>query len=118
MDRDWWRCERDAHPWRCASRSQSHLQEGIREVGFPDGSVVKNSPAKARDSNLIPESGRSPGVGNGTYSSILAWEIPWTEEAWRATVQGVSKSWTQLSIHALGKVPKEPEERIGLYVQT
>ena len=27
-----------------------------------------------------------------TYSSILAWRIPWTE----ATVHGVEKSWTQL----------------------
>ena len=26
-----------------------------------------------------------------THSSILAWEIPWTEGAWWATVHGVSK---------------------------
>ena len=26
-----------------------------------------------------------------THSSILAWEIPWTEGAWRATVHGVAK---------------------------
>ena len=26
-----------------------------------------------------------------THSSILAWEIPWTEGDWRATVHGVSK---------------------------
>ena len=31
-----------------------------------------------------------------TLSSILVWEIPWTEEL-QATVQGVAKSWTQLS---------------------
>ena len=30
-------------------------------VGFPDGSVVKNPPAKAGDRDLIPGSGRSPG---------------------------------------------------------
>ena len=30
-----------------------------------------------------------------THSSILVWEIPWTEE--RATVHGVAKSWTWLS---------------------
>ena len=34
-------------------------------AGFPGGSVVKNSPANAGDVNLIPESGRSPGGGNG-----------------------------------------------------
>ena len=37
-------------------------------VDFPGGSVVKNLPVNAgdiRDSGLIPELGRSPGVGNG-----------------------------------------------------
>ena len=27
-----------------------------------------------------------------THSSILAWEIPWTERAWQAIVHGVAKS--------------------------
>ena len=36
-----------------------------------------------------------------TYSSILAWRIPWTEETGRwAAVHGVANSWTQLSTHA------------------
>ena len=26
-----------------------------------------------------------------THSSILAWRIPWTEEAWQATVYGVTE---------------------------
>ena len=37
-------------------------------VGFPSGSVVKNPPANAGetgDMDLIPGSGRCPGVGNG-----------------------------------------------------
>ena len=45
--------------------------------------MVKNPPANpgdARDMGLIPGSGGSPGGGNGPHSSILAWEIPWTEE--------------------------------------
>ena len=49
--------------------------------GFPDGTEVKNPPASAgdaRDTVSISGSGRSPGVG--THSSILAWEIPQTEE--------------------------------------
>ena len=29
-----------------------------------------------------------------THSYILAWEIPWTKEAWGATAQGVAKSRT------------------------
>ena len=45
--------------------------------------VVKNPPANARgirDAGLVPGSGRSPGEGNATHSSILVWRIPWTEE--------------------------------------
>ena len=29
--------------------------------------------------SLIPGLGRSPGEGNASHSSILTWEIPWTE---------------------------------------
>ena len=60
--------------------------------------MVKNPPDHAGDTRgmgLMPRSRRSPGVGNATYSSILAWEIPCT--AWQATVHGVAKSETQLS---------------------
>ena len=51
--------------------------------GFPGGSVVKNPPAKAGDTGdlgLIP--GREYPLGEelATPSSILAWEIPRTEE--------------------------------------
>ena len=52
-----------------------------KKAGFPDGSVVKkNIPVNAGDVALIPGLGRSPGKGMATHSSILAWEIPWTEE--------------------------------------
>ena len=47
---------------------------------------VKNLPANEGDMGLIPGLGRSPGEGNGnvaTHSSILAWEIPWTEQSGR-----------------------------------
>ena len=33
-----------------------------------------------QDLCLTPGSGRSPGKEMTTHSSILAWEIPWTEE--------------------------------------
>ena len=48
--------------------------------------VVKNPSVNARDirdSGSIPGSGRSPGVGNATHSSILASSIPWREEPGR-----------------------------------
>ena len=35
-----------------------------------------------------------------THSSILAWEIPQTEEPWQAAIYGVAKNWTQLSDYA------------------
>ena len=53
-------------------------------MGFSGGSVVKNQSASAgdpRDSGLIPGLQRS--LGNGNRSSILVWEIPWTEEPGR-----------------------------------
>jgi len=31
-----------------------------------------------RDVGSIPVSGRSPGGGHPTHTSILAWRIPWT----------------------------------------
>ena len=37
-------------------------------MGFPGGSEVKNSPAKAGDASSIPGLGRSPGVGYGNLS--------------------------------------------------
>ena len=46
--------------------------------------VVKNPPANAgdiRNAGSILGSGRSPGGGHATRSSILAWRIPWTEES-------------------------------------
>ena len=47
---------------------------------FPGSSDGKESSCNAGDLGLIPRLGRSPGEGNATYSSILAWRIPWTEE--------------------------------------
>ena len=50
---------------------------------FLGGTMVKNPPASAGDARhvgSIPGSGRSPGMGNGTHSSILAWIISWREE--------------------------------------
>ena len=49
-------------------------------MGFPGGSVVKNPPANAGDvgSSLGWEDPLEREMV--THSSILAWEIPWTEE--------------------------------------
>ena len=36
--------------------------------------------------------------GTATHSSTLAWKIPTERGAWRTTVHGVAKSWTQLRL--------------------
>jgi len=69
--------------------------------GFPCGSVVKNPPANAGDAGvegLIPGSGRSPGEGNGNPLQYSYLENPMDRGAWWATVHGVAKSQTQLSM--------------------
>ena len=58
-------------------------------VGFPGGSAVKNPPANAGDAGLIPGSERSLEEEMATHSSILAWEIPWTEEPGRPQSMGL-----------------------------
>ena len=67
------------------------------EEGFPDGSVVENLPDNARDVGSISGSGRSPGEGDATYSSALAWKIPSREEPGGLQSKEVQKIRTQLS---------------------
>ena len=58
--------------------------QGYWEVMGIGDAEVKNPPASAgdaRDLGLVPGSGRSPGGGRGSSSSVLAWRIPWTEES-------------------------------------
>ena len=52
----------------------------IFRVGFPGGWVVKNSPAmqETQVRSLGQENPLEEEVA--THTSILAWEIPWTEE--------------------------------------
>ena len=61
--------------------------------------VVKNPPASAGDvrgAGLIPGSGRSPGGENGNPLQYSCLENPMDRGAWRATVHGITKSWTRL----------------------
>ena len=62
--------------------------------------MLKNPPANvgdAGDAGSIPKMGRSPGAGNGTHSSILAWKIPWTEKPGGLQSMGITKIQTRLS---------------------
>ena len=68
--------------------------------------MVKNLPAKAgniRDTGLIPESGRSPGGGDGNPLQYPCLENPMDRGVWWATFHSVAENWTQLeclSMHA------------------
>ena len=50
----------------------------ISRPGAHGGSEGKESAYKSGDGVSVPGSGRSPGEGTATHSSVLAWEIPWT----------------------------------------
>ena len=68
-------------------------------LGFPRCSVVKNPLANAEGAggaDSIPESGRSPGGGNGNPLQYFGWDNPVDRGIWWATVQGVAKSQTRL----------------------
>ena len=47
---------------------------------FTGGPVIKNLPANAEDTGLIPGSGRSSREGNGNPLQYSCWEILRTEE--------------------------------------
>ena len=53
----------------------------------------------ARDTVLIPGSGRSPGVGNGKPLQYSCLDNPVDRGDWQATVHGVAKSQVQLSAY-------------------
>ena len=47
-----------------------------RVQGFPDGSVVKNPPAKAGDTNLIPDPGRKDPTCQGVTKPVCHFTEP------------------------------------------
>ena len=71
-----------------------------------DGSDGKESACSAGDWDSIPGSGRSPGEGNGNPLQYSYLGKPMDGGAWQATVQGVTKYWTQLKVHT--RCPRIP----------
>ena len=68
-------------------------------MSFPGGSVVENLPANAGGSGLVPGSGRCPRGGNDNPLQYTRREKLMDKGALQATVPGVAKSQTQLSMH-------------------
>ena len=61
--------------------------------------MIKTLPTNAGDVDLIPGSGRSPEKAMETHSSVLAWEIPQTEEP--GGLQSIGSQRVRLNIHEL-----------------
>ena len=73
------------------------LLKSVVDLGLPGGSAVKNPPVNAGDTRevgLIPGSGRSSREGNGNSLQYSCLGNSMDRGAWRATVHGVTKSWT------------------------
>ena len=87
-----------------------HLQ------GFSGGSVVKNLPANARDSGLIPGPERSTGEGNGNPLPYSCLENPHGERSLVGySPQGRKESdttehSTAAAVHNNGSINKEKEK--------
>ena len=71
--------------------------------------MVKNQPANAVDMGLIPGLGRSPGGGHSNPLQCSCPENSIDRGGWWATVHGVAKSWTRLSMHTC------PDPNLGWY---
>ena len=66
-------------------------------LGYPRGSVGKESACSTGDLGSIPQSGRSPGEGNGNLLQYSCLENAMDRGARLATVRGIAKSQTLLS---------------------
>ena len=69
----------------------------ISSLGFPSDSDGKESACSAGDSGSIIGSGKSPGKGNGDPLQYSFLENSMHRGIWRATIYGVTNSWTQQS---------------------
>ena len=63
-------------------------------MSFLGDSVVKNPPTNAGDAGRFLGQEDSLEKEMVTHSSILAWEIPWTEIPGGLQSMGSQKSWT------------------------
>ena len=72
----------------------------IGYLGFPGSSDGKESAGNAGDLGSIPGLGRFPGEGHGNPHQYSYLENSTDRGAWWATVCGVTKSQTQLSMQA------------------
>ena len=95
---------RNIHP--CKQRH--HLPTPVF-LGFPGGSVSKETACNAGNLGLIPGLGRSPGRDNGNPLQYSFWGNPMETGAWQATVHRVVQSqiwlkWPSTHIHIMSVI--------------
>ena len=98
-----WRTPGKGEPGGLPSMGSHRVGHDWSDLAAAAAAEVKNLPANAgdaRDRGLIPESGKSPGGGNGNPLKYSWLENPMDRVACWTTVHSVSKSWTSLSKHA------------------
>ena len=85
-------------------------------MSFPGDSAVKNLPANAGNT-WVQSLGQEEALEEkiATHFSILAWEIPWTEEPGGLQSVG-SQSRTQLSMHTLCLMAKRILLNLPVYI--
>ena len=66
-------------------------------LGLPWSPSVKESACQVEDVGLIPGGEDPLEKEMATYSSILAWKIPWTEEPGRLQFVELQKLWHDLA---------------------
>ena len=74
----------------------------FRYLGFPGGSAVKNLPLSAGAAGSIPDSGRSPGEGNGNLLHCL--ENPIDRGAWQGYSPQGHKESDRVTEHACNRL--------------
>ena len=67
-------------------------------TGFPGGAVVKNLPASTGDMEFEPWVGNSPGEEKGQLTPVFLFGESHGQRSLVATVHGVTKSSTRLSM--------------------
>ena len=71
-----------------------HITQGDLNMGLLrglSGKKKKKSPWQAKDTGLIPVSGRAPGEGSGNPLQYPCLGNPMDRGTWQATVHGIAK---------------------------
>ena len=92
----------------------------MRDEGFPDSSVGKESACNAGDPSLIPGSGKSPGEGTSyplqySWASLVAQTVknpPAMQKTWVGKIPG-RRTWKPTIVFLPGESPRGPRSLVG-----